>query len=68
MGNFAKECDIIIGSDLLYFAESLEPLFGMVSKLFEIQKSQNLVFYMCMMLRGKEIHDALEVYINMHKD
>ena len=30
MSIFVKECDIIIGSDLLYFAESLEPLFGMV--------------------------------------
>ena len=34
MNNFINDCDIIIGSDLLYFAESIEPLFGMVKKMF----------------------------------
>ena len=30
MSGFVKDCDIIVGSDLLYFAESIEPLFGMI--------------------------------------
>jgi hypothetical protein len=70
INNFINDCDIIIGSDLLYFAESIEPLFGMVQKMFAQSKlmKKNVVFYMCMMLRGKEIHESLDAYIASNQD
>ena len=61
--DFALKTDVIIGSDLLYFPDSVQPLFEMVFKLFEISENKDLVFYMCMIKRGKEIHDALDSYI-----
>ena len=67
--DFAQKTNVIIGSDLLYFPDSVEPLFEMVFKLFEISENKDLVFYMCMIKRGKEIHDALDSYIlsNQHR-
>ena len=49
----AEGFDVIIGSDLLYFKESIEPLFRMIVGLQELN---NAVFYMCMIRRGNEVH------------
>jgi len=36
--SLAEDFDYIIGSDLLYFPESIQPLFKMLEKLFQINK------------------------------
>lgn len=51
MSNF----DLIIGSDLIYFPESIDPLCMMLKKLFS--KNKNLVFYMCHMKRDVKLHE-----------
>ena len=56
--------DIMIGSDLLYFDESIAPLFKMISKFFEINAS--LHFYMCMMRRDQNTHNELLRCIDLH--
>ena len=43
--------DIIIGSDLIYFEDSIEPLVSMLENLFN--RNQTLTFYLCMEERGK---------------
>ena len=67
-GQLISEFDYIIGSDLLYFSESIIPLFEMLDKLFQIRKNANntspLIFYMCMMQRGKELPIQLKECIS----
>lgn len=65
--SLAPDFDYIIGSDLLYFSESVAPLFEMLTKLFELSKKPNLIFYMCMMRRAKELHDQLSSRIATSK-
>ena len=67
-GQLISEFDYIIGSDLIYFSESITPLFEMLAKLVELRNNANnnspLIFYMCMMQRGKELHDQLKECIS----
>ena len=49
---FTKEIDIIIGSDLIYFDDSIEPLINMIKHLFASSSNPDICFYVCMKLRS----------------
>ena len=52
-GKFSKlEFDIVIGSDVVYWPQSIIPLCKVLIKLFEMQKP-GLVFYICYVERIK---------------
>lgn len=54
-GDIMSNFDVILGSDLIYFAESIEPLCNMLKKIFS--KNKNLVFYLCHMKRDVKLHE-----------
>ena len=69
LGTFGLEllsCDLLIGSDLLYFTEAIQPLFAMLCHFWSL--NPRMTFYMCMMRRGKETHDELERCIQVYKE
>lgn len=54
-GDIMSNFDVILGSDLIYFGESIEPLCQMLKFLFS--KNKNLVFYLCHMKRDIPLHE-----------
>ena len=55
----------IIGADLIYFEESIEPLVNTVKHAFKVCPNLE-VFYCCMKVRGKEIADKFIYALNQH--
>ena len=49
--------DYVIGSDIVYWPQSIQPLYKVLLKLFERQP--NLVFYICYIERSVNVHTEL---------
>jgi predicted nicotinamide N-methyase len=60
-----KGLDLIIGSDLIYFPESMDPLILMIEHFFSLSTSTHIQFIMCMKIRGQ---DLFEKFIGALKD
>lgn len=55
LADFLSDLDLIIGSDLIYFKESIDPLVKMVSHFFTLSKKEDPKFYVCMKVRSHEL-------------
>lgn len=59
-GKFSElQYDIIIGSDVVYWPQAIMPLCTVLTKLFDMQKNKDLVFYICYIERIKQVHQKL---------
>jgi len=61
--DLAGDFDLIIGSDLIYFEDSIEPLIKMIRHLNSKSKKPQ-TFYICMKVRGHELKEKLLEQLN----